>query len=52
VQQLAGAKVREIRLAKGLSQEKLAELADTHHSYIGGLERGDRNVTLGTLEKE
>ncbi|MDB5056398.1 MAG: transcriptional regulator [Bacilli bacterium] len=51
VHQLVGAKVREIRHTKGLSQEKLAELADTHYSYIGGLERGDRNITIGTLEK-
>ncbi|XID92298.1 helix-turn-helix domain-containing protein [Paenibacillaceae bacterium WGS1546] len=49
--QLIGARVRSIRKAKGLTQEQLAELASTSHSYIGDLERGERNVTLQSLQK-
>jgi len=49
--QLIGARVRNIRKSKGLTQEQLAELASTSHSYIGDLERGARNVTLQSLQK-
>lgn len=38
--------VRQKRLALGLSQEALAERADLHWTYIGGIERGERNVSL------
>jgi transcriptional regulator with XRE-family HTH domain len=41
-----GQAVRKLRLAKGFSQEKLAELADIHRTYIGDVERGTRNIAL------
>jgi DNA-binding XRE family transcriptional regulator len=41
-----GERVRQLRQAEGVSQEKLAELAELHRTYIGGIERGERNVAL------
>ena len=41
-----GQRVREVRKAKGISQEKLVELAGIDRSYMGNIERGEKNVTL------
>jgi len=44
-----GSKIRTLREEKGLSQEKLAGLADLHRAYIGQIERGEKNVGLKNL---
>lgn len=46
-----GEKVREIRVSKNLSQEQLAHLADVHRTYIGMVERAEKNITLVNSEK-
>ena len=38
-------------MAAGMSQEKLGELAELHRTYIGDIERGERNVSLLNMEK-
>jgi transcriptional regulator with XRE-family HTH domain len=48
---LVGRKVRQLRLRQRLSQEKLAELANLHRNYVGGIERGERNVAVINLVK-
>ena len=41
-----GRRVREVRKGKGISQERLAEMADIDRSYMGNIERGEKNITL------
>lgn len=48
---LIGQRVRDLRKQRGLSQEQLGELSGFHFSYIGGLERGQKNVSLLNLDK-
>jgi transcriptional regulator with XRE-family HTH domain len=43
--------VRALRAKAGLSQEELAELCGLHRTYIGGIERAERNITMSSLEK-
>ena len=46
-----GSRVRELRKKKGLSQEALALEAGLDRSYIGGVERGERNISLENMTK-
>lgn len=46
-----GKKIRELRLAKGWTQEELAEQTGLHPTYIGGVERGQRNLGLDNILK-
>ncbi|SHH84494.1 helix-turn-helix domain-containing protein [Flavobacterium johnsoniae] len=46
-----GIKVKVLRLSRGYSQEKLAELADLDRTYIPGIESGKRNVSIIVIEK-
>jgi transcriptional regulator with XRE-family HTH domain len=46
-----GDRLRELRLKKGLSQERLAFEARLHRTYISSAERGERNVSLVNLER-
>jgi len=46
-----GKRVREERLKQGLSQEELANKAGVHRTYIGMIERAEKNITLINIEK-
>jgi len=46
-----GHRIRELRLSKDLSQEAFADLCHLDRTYIGGIERGERNVSLRNIEK-
>lgn len=46
-----GQAVRALRQERGLSQEEFAARAGVHRTYMGGIERGERNPTLTTIHK-
>lgn len=46
-----GGVIRDLRLARGLTQEELAQRAGIHPTYLGGIERGERNVGLENILK-
>ncbi len=51
VQSQFGQKLRSVRQRQKISQEKLAELAGLHRTYISSVERGERNVSLSTIHR-
>lgn len=44
-----GTRIKELRLSRGLSQERLAELTGLHRTYLASAERGERNVSLQNI---
>lgn len=48
---LAAKRIRQIRESKGLSQEGLADIAGLHRTYVSSVERGERNISIDSLER-
>lgn len=51
LQRAVGRNLRAYRKARGLSQEAFADVLGVHRTYMGGIERGERNLTLKSLER-
>jgi transcriptional regulator with XRE-family HTH domain len=51
LQRSFGRNLRAYRKARGLSQEAFADVLGVHRTYMGGIERGERNLTLKSVER-
>ncbi len=48
--QVFASNLRRLRLERGLSQEVFAEMANVHRTYVGSVERGERNVSIDNMD--
>lgn len=51
LQRIVGLNLARVRHARGLSQEELADDLEFHRTYLGAVERGERNLTLKSVER-
>ena len=51
ITKILGTRIRNYRTSLGITQEKLAELSGCHHTYIGQIERGEKNATIESIER-
>lgn len=51
IRQAFGDEIRRLRTERGISQEALADLAELHRTYVGSIERGERNISLDNIAR-
>jgi len=51
LQQIVGARIRELRTARGWSQEGFADICEIHRSHMGEIERGEVDIAISTLAR-
>ncbi len=51
IRKVFAGKLKQFRVQKGLSQEGLAGIAGLHRTYIGSVERGERNISIDNIER-
>ena len=51
IKKIFGKNIRLIRESMNMTQEKLSDLCGLHRTYIGGVERGERNISLENIQK-
>lgn len=49
--QIFARNLKEMRVKQRLSQEKLADMAGLHRTYVGSVERGERNISIDNMER-
>lgn len=49
--QIFARNLKETRVKQGLSQEELADIAGLHRTYVGSVERGERNISIDNMER-